>query len=498
MARLFLARVPFFLFSVVAVSFSWGDIKSVVARKPNVLMIVVDDMNDFVGCMGGNPDTHTPNIDKLASRGMLFSNAHCAAPVCNASRVATLTGLRPGITGIYDNRARWHEIFPGLNSIPQHFKAHGYRVVGGGKVYHHMPGFNRLTDWDEYFPQVFDGHYQHQLHSGLPVKDFRFPEGYPLNNLPSVKAMNKPPKNPREFDWGPIQKADAETGDGQMIQWAIDFLSRPHEQPFFLAAGIYRPHLPFYATQQYFDLYRPDTLKLPKLNDQDLNDLPPAGLKYASQRREDFELVMNSGKYRELLHAYLASISFADAQIGRLIDTLDASGEADNTIIVFWSDHGWHFGEKEHLHKMTLWERSTRIPFILVDPRTTRPETRCEQPVGMVDLFPTLNELCELPNVEGLSGQSLKPLLKNPEQEWERPALITSNQGDHAIRSKRWRYIRYADGGEELYDHQNDPHEWHNVADEPSNQQIKSKLARWLPTTSAKPLGKNSKPQSAR
>ena len=207
---------------------------------------------------------------------------------------------------------------------------------------------------------------------------------------------------------------------------------------------------------------------------------------------------MNSGKYRELLHAYLASISFADAQIGRLIDTLDASGEADNTIIVLWSDHGWHFGEKKHLHKMTLWERSTRIPFILVDPRTTQPETRCEQPVGMVDLFPTLNELCELPNVEGLSGQSLKPLLKNPEQEWERPALITSNQGDHAIRSKRWRYIRYADGGEELYDHLNDPHEWNNVADNPSNRQIKSKLARWLPTTSAKPLGKNSKPQSAR
>ena len=189
-------------------------------------MIVVDDMNDWVGCLGGHPDVKTPNIDRLAARGMLFANAHCAAPVCNASRVATLTGRRPGSTGIYDNSARWHEALPNLTSIPQHFKANGYHVVGGGKVYHHMPGFNRPGDWHNYFDQVFDGHYQDRLHRGLDVSNFRFPDGFPLNGLPSVKGLAKPPKNPREFDWGRLDKKDLETGDGQLVHWVVDFLKQ--------------------------------------------------------------------------------------------------------------------------------------------------------------------------------------------------------------------------------------------------------------------------------
>ena len=457
------------------------------ADKPNVLMIVLDDMNDWVSCLGGHPGVHTPNIDRLAARGMLFANAHCAAPVCNASRVATLTGRRPGATGIYDNSVRWHEAFPDITSIPQHFKEAGYRVAGGGKVYHHMPGFNRPSDWHAYFDQVFDGHFQQRLHQGLDVKDFRFPKGFPLNGLPSVEAMTKPPKNPREFDWGPLAKMDAETGDGKLVRWAADFLRQPHERPFFLAAGIYRPHLPFYAPRKYFDLYPLESVQLPELFDNDLEDLPATGLKFAAQRREDYELVKQTGKYRDLLQAYLASISFADAMVGQLLAALDQSGQAGNTVIVLWSDHGWHLGEKQHLHKFTLWERSTRIPFIVVAPGVTQPNTVSQQPVGMLDLFPTLIELCELTQVEGLSGQSITALLKAPDQNWKRPAITSHGPGNHAIRSKRWRYIRYADGGEELYDHSNDPHEWTNLANQPKFAAIKNELAGWLPTDDAKP-----------
>ncbi len=460
------------------------------ASQPNVLMIVVDDMNDWVGCLGGHPDVQTPNIDRLASRGMLFANAHCAAPVCNPSRVATLTGKRPGSTGIYDNSVKWHEVIPNLTSIPQHFKANGYHVVGGGKVFHHMPDFNRNSDWHHYFDQVFDGHYQDRLHRGLDVSNFRFPAGFPLNGLPSVKAQTKPPKNPKEFDWGALNKKEPETGDGQLVEWATDYLKQNHDRPFFLAAGIFRPHLPFYAPQKYFDLYPQDSIRLPNIKDDDLDDLPATALKLASQRREDFDLVMKAGKYRELLQAYLASISFADAMVGKLLDALDENGHAEDTVIVLWSDHGWHLGEKQHLHKFTLWERSCRIPFVVVAPGITQPRTVCQQPVGMLDLFPTLNEVCDLPKLDGLSGQSIAALLKDPDHPWAHPALTSHGRGNHAIRSKRYRYIRYADGGEELYDHENDPNEWNNLAMRSEYAEIKSQLARWLPESDVPPKKK--------
>lgn len=457
------------------------------ATQPNVLMIVVDDMNDWIGCLDGHPDVQTPNIDRLAKRGMLFVNAHCAAPVCNASRVATLTGKRPGITGIYDNSVKWHQAIPNLTTIPQHFRANGYHVVGGGKVFHHMPDFNRRSDWHHYLDQVFDGHYQDRLHRGLDVSNFRFPAGFPLNGIASVKAQTKPPKNPKEFDWGPLDKEELDTGDGNLIQWATDYLKQNRDRPFFLAAGIFRPHLPFYAPKKYFDLYPQDTIRLPQIKVNDLDDLPATGLKLASQRREDFELVMKTGKYREMLQAYLASISFADAMVGRLLDALDENGHAEDTLIVLWSDHGWHLGEKQHLHKFTLWERSTRIPFVVVAPGTTRPHSVCEQPVGMLDLFPTLNELCGLPKVDELSGQSLSALLKDPTHPWDHPALTSHGPGNHAVRSKRYRYIRYADGGEELYDHVNDPNEWSNLAMRSEYSEIKTKLAHWLPESDVPP-----------
>ncbi|MCC6511403.1 MAG: sulfatase, partial [Pirellulaceae bacterium] len=449
--------------------------------RPNVLMIVVDDMNDWVGCLGGHPDVRTPHIDRLAKRGQLFSNAHCAAPVCNASRVAVMTGRRPSSTDVYANNVVWHNALPQINTIPAHFKRNGYHVAGGGKLYHHSPGFNRPSDWHTYFDQVFDSPYQNHLAQGGQASSFEWPRPFPLNQLPSVRAMQKPPLNPGEFDWGALDRDDLAMGDGQMIRWAIRYLQQPPSQPFFLSAGIFRPHLPFYAPRQYFERYPADAIELPIMREDDVADLPPAGQKMAASRRGDFQLIMNSGKHRELVQAYLASISYADALIGQLLDALDASPAAKNTIVVLWSDHGWHLGEKQHLHKFTLWERSTRVPFIVVAPGVTSPASQSSRPVGLVDLFPTLVDLCQLPSVEGLDGTSLMPLLRNPTQPWHRPAVTTQGRGNHAVRSERYRYIRYADGGEELYDHQADPHEWHNLAKLPDMAAIKEDLAKFLP-----------------
>jgi arylsulfatase A-like enzyme len=240
-------------------------------------------------------------------------------------------------------------------------------------------------------------------------------------------------------------------------------------------------------------MYPLDQIIPPEVKEDDCDDLPSSGKAMAANRRGDLELVIREGKYREMVQAYLANISFADALIGQLLDALDASPAAKNTIIVLWSDHGWHLGEKQHLHKFTLWERSTRVPYIIVAPGVTVANVRCTRPVGVIDTFPTLNELCSLPTLEGLDGVSLVPLLKNPSLEWSRAALTTHGQSNHSLRTDRWRYIRYVNGDEELYDHTTDPNEWHNLAAKPEFASVITELARSLPKKDASALGSKNK-----
>lgn len=460
--------------------------------KPNVLMIVMDDLNDWVGCLKTHPQVQTPNIDRLAKRGTLFTNAHAAAPVCNPSRVAVMTGRSPHRTGIYDNSVVWHQVLSEAMTIPLHFQLQGYRVAGGGKLHHHMPDFNRRSDWHEYHDQSFDGHYQSLVAQGRSGKAFQWPEPFPLNGLKNVRELEKPPKNPHEFDWGRWPEEEAKMADSQMADWALEYLRRARDsqsnEPFFLAAGIYRPHLPMYAPQKYFDRYPLHEIQMPAMLNDDLEDLPKAGLAMAKDRGADYQLVVQEGKLTELVQAYLASISYADALVGKLIDAIDTNGFADNTIIVLWSDHGWHLGEKQHLHKFTLWERSTRVPLIIVDPKHGLKNQVCGQPVGLIDLFPTLCSLCSLPNPDTIDGRNLKPLMDNPNQPWPYPALTTHGPNNHALRSDRYRYIQYADSSEELYDHQNDPNEWHNLASDPTMQPTKEWLKDLLPKSNAKSL----------
>jgi arylsulfatase A-like enzyme len=456
-------------------------------QAPNVLMICADDMNDWLACLRGHPNVQTPHLDRLACRGVLFTNAHAPATTCNPSRTAVLTGLRPSTTGVYGNGQWWRPALPDAVTLPEHFKAHGYYVAGGGKVYHwhsRLGGFNPPEQWHEYFRLVYDEPAHRAGPGAAEFTGFHWPHGFPLNGLEAVRLGKHPPMGPRQFDWGPLDRSDLEMGDGQMVTWASEFLKREHDRPFFLAAGIFRPHLPWYAPSRYFEPYSLDDLHLPETKEDDLDDVPERGRRMALARTKEYELVARSGQYRSAVRAYLASISFVDALVGRLLEALERGPCADNTIVVFWSDHGFHLGEKRHWHKSTLWERSTHVPLLITVPGR-KGDAICDSPVSLLDIYPTLIELCGLSPREELDGASLVPLLERPEAAMDRAVVTTSGRGSHAVRSRHWRYIRYADGTEELYDHRTDPHEWTNLAEDPDCEQVRRELARCLPRTDA-------------
>jgi arylsulfatase A-like enzyme len=438
-------------------------------KRPNVLFLCVDDMNNWIGCLGRREDIKTPNIDKLAQRGVLFTNAQCPAPLCNPSRTAIMTGLRPGTTGIYDNKQVWADDMPNWVTLPRHFKNNGYHVVGGGKIYHHTPrGFNPRDQWYEYLDLVPDQGTQaeHVKRLGLDREYF-----------------SDMPRHPNgSWDWGPFEKDDYEMGDGHTAKWAMEFLGRKHEKPFFLAVGLFQPHLPFYAPAKYFNQYLKQNTVLPKVPEDDLDDLPPAAAKIAKAGVDkNFKMVVKCEELRAAVQGYLASISHADTLIGGLMQALDRSPYAENTIVVFWSDNGYHFGEKQRMGKRSLWERAAHVPLIVAAPGITKPGGRCDHPVDLMSLYPTLVELCGLPVKVENEGVSIAPLLNNPAAKWEHVALTTHTKGNHTICSDRWRYIRCANGDEELYDHKTDPDEWNNLADQPEYTWVKKNLSRWLP-----------------
>lgn len=438
-------------------------------KKPNVLFICVDDMNDWIGCLAGRTDIRTPHIDQLAERGVLFTNAQCPAPLCNPSRTAIMTGLRPSTTGIYDNKRVWAEDMPQWMTLPRYFKKNGYYVAGGGKIYHHTPrGFNPRDQWHEYFDLVPDQGTQaeHVRRLGLEREYF-----------------SDMPRHPNgSWDWGPFEKDDYEMGDGRTVTWAKEFLGRKHEKPFFLAVGLFQPHLPFYAPAKYFDRYPKEGLAVPPAPEDDLDDLPPAAAEVARAGVDkNLKMVVACGELRAAVQGYLASISHADTLIGGLMQALDSSPCAGSTFVVFWSDNGYHFGEKQRMAKRTLWDRAAHVPLIVAAPGVTQPGSRCERPVDLMSLYPTLVELCGLPAKTENEGVSIVPLLRDPTAKWEYPALTTHGRGNHSVRSGRWRYIRYANGDEELYDHEADQNEWKNLAGRSEYQDVKKKLRMWLP-----------------
>ncbi|MCC6536940.1 MAG: sulfatase [Bryobacterales bacterium] len=445
--------------------------------RPNVLFISVDDMNDWVGCLG-HPTIKTPNIDRLAQRGVLFADAHCAAPLCNPSRTALLTGMRASSTGVYDNEQYWRPTLPGVETLPMYFRKHGYHVAGAGKVFHHVAGFNPPDQWDEFQLQEFDDPWYRRDEWYPWNKKVPAPQGHPFNGLQKFQG---------EFDWGVLSKPEAEYGDQRAVDFGAKFLNRPQPKPFFLAVGLWHPHIPMFAPQNYFDMYK--DAKIPDSPPDDLNDVPEAGRKFAAFRRNEHERIVAEGKWKDAVQAYMACITFADAMIGRLLDALDASPHARNTVIVFWSDNGWHLGEKQHWHKSTLWQRSTHVPMIFAGEAAGLKQTGTarRQPVSLLDIYPTLVDLCGLPANPRNEGTSLRPLLGSAGRKW-RPTVSTYLQNNHAVIDEQWRYIRYADGSEELYDRRADPHEHTNVAGEARHTRRKQAMARWIPAKNVAPV----------
>ena len=459
-------------------------------QRPHIVFIAVDDLNDWLGCMGGHPQAKTPHVDRLAKRGILFTNAHCAAPVCLASRTAVLSGRYPLTTGVLSNwGSERGKAPPKAQQLPLRLAAGGYATLGAGKIFHGAgtPFFHDYFDteqrWSPFTPDQVKYSEPEQASKGTSQPRHRVQAGpgqrdwvLPLNGLPSER--NADSDDGESFDWGPTEVPDEEFGDTRITSWAIGKLAESRKEPLFLSLGYYRPHIPLFAPKQDFDVCPlVQDIRLPKVDEHDLNDLGAAAQKFALDpiTAGTHSLVAKHQQWQAAVLAYLACISYVDRQVGRLMQALDESAYADNTWIILWSDHGWHLGEKQHWGKWTPWRQSTRVPLIIVPPRnhSALRGATCAEAVSLVDLYPTLLEVARLPPATHAQGQSLLPLLKAPDQHTDRAVLTTIGAGNYALSTYDWRYIRYSSGEEELYHIASDPHEWLNLV---QNPQSKDKL----------------------
>jgi len=442
---------------------------SFAAERPNILLLSVDDLNDWVGVLDGHPQAKTPNIDRLAARGTLFYNAHCQAPVCNPSRASLMTSILPSSSGIYflNPPIASSPLASKAMTMPQRFQQEGYEVMAAGKLFH-------ARENKTYFPKYagnFGGF------GPVPKEKISHPRGHPL------------------WDWGIYPDNTVDMPDDKTAKWTIQHLQKNYTKPFFIAAGFFRPHVPMYAPPEWFDMHPRNKIQLPLVKENDREDLSEYARNLTTLEHVAplHEWVKASGEWPHAVQAYLASTSLADACVGQVLDVLNASPYKDNTIVVLFSDHGFHLGEKERWAKRSLWDDGTRVPMIIVNPFAKDGENRITKAsVGLIDIYPTLLELCGLEADPIHEGHSLMPLLHDPNADWEHPAITSFGPGNHAVRTERWRYIRYNDGSEELYDHATDPHEWTNLAAQAKCAEIIKKHRAMLPIDKGSILGKGS------
>jgi choline-sulfatase len=436
------------------------------AKSTNVLFIAIDDLNDWVGVMDSHPQVKTPNIDALAKRGTLFTNAHCQAPICNPSRTSVMTGLRPSTTGIY-SLAPWFRTvdeWKDLVTLPQYFSKAGYKTYTVGKIYHGR-------DWNSMGVKEFD--VVGKTESGLSPKQKRVAT----------------PRGGRGMDWAVYPYEESDHKDWKTASWAVEQLDEmPTDDPFFMAVGFSLPHVPLLATQKWFDMYPEDEVVLPRMLLDDRKDTPRFSWYLhwkLPEPRQKF--LLQEGEQIKIVQAYLASISFVDSQVGRVLDALERNELDDDTIVVLWSDHGYHLGEKQITGKNTLWDRSARVPLIFAGPGVN--EGECSgRPAELLDMYPTLSELCGLEIPGHLEGMSLVPQLKDADAPRSRPAITTDNHDNHGVRTEKWRYIQYADGSEELYDMVADPNEFTNLASDNNYTATKTALRKPLPKINKRPV----------
>lgn len=467
------------------------------SEKPNILFIAVDDMNDWAGFLGGHSGMkiHTPNIDRLAASSMVFTNAHTPSPASAPTRAAILTGVHHARSGVenvhWDDGPKWREFeaLKNVETLEQFFKNRGYITLGAGKIYHSQaPPWTPTSqiepdNWDFYFPSKYISH-PHQIRAPEEVI-------YP----PDVDNEGRPGGSNGWWTWGPIQEPEEKMADYHVVDWARYQLSLKHERPFFMAVGVWKPHDPWEVPQKYFDLYPLEDIVLPECKKDDLEDAFDHG------RRWIQKWVVDNDQWEKVIQSYAASMTFADAMVGRLLDGFKDSQYANNTIVVLWSDHGMHMGEKENIEKFTLWERSTRVPLIISAPGVTSAGSTCDQPVSLMDIYPTLADLAGFNLSSHLDGHSLVPQIKNPDAETS--PVITSYRFSwtkqpvtgHAVRSLRYRYIYYPEINlEELYDHETDPHEWNNIAYRKKNKSVIDEHRNYLLNMLPQLTWKNSDP----
>lgn len=464
------------------------------AGQPNILLISLDDMNDWIEPMGGHPQAQTPNITSFAESSVTFRRAYTVSPACNPSRTALFSGKAPWVTGVYNNPQIWRHIVGDEKMMPELFREAGYWVGGAGKIYH-----NNMPDprsWDAYFPDLV----QHLPKYWLPVKDavtsetiFELTDNEIREDAPKGVTFNMPTFSDMyiAFDFEPLPVSTEETGDYSSVEWVSEQLKVKHDKPFFLAAGIYRPHLPWYVPQEYYDKFPIEDIMLPELLSTDSEDLPEAGKKIAQNGYHD--RIVEAGLWKEAVQGYLASINYADALVGKLLEDLEASGHADNTIVVIFSDHGWQLGEKGHWRKFALWEDVLNTVLMVRVPEgiSSLPSGNfrggvSDRNVSLLDVFPMLTELAGLTEKPGISGRSIVPLLTEPNREWNHPVVSVFEDKHYSVILEDWHYIRYADGGEELYNLAKDPHEWSNLALNPNQLERKMSLAKLIPEHKAK------------
>ena len=443
-------------------------------ERPNVLFIAIDDMNDWIGPLGGNSMSKTPNLDKLAKRSVVFSNAHCTSPACSPSRLSVMTGVLPHKSKVMDNQwydgPKWREVpsLKNIETIDQFFKNRGYKTLGGGKIYHSLaPPWTLMnqadpTGWDFYYPNI-NAPIPYQIRGKKEIID---PD--------SFKG-----KRHKYFTWGPLEVDDKKMSDYHVVDWVISELEKEHDKPLFLACGLFRPHMPWEVPKKYFKMFPLDSIKPLNIKENDLEDA------YDHGRRKWHKFVQDNKQWKKVIQAYLASIAFADNQIGRVLKSLENSKYSKNTIIILWSDHGMHIGEKENWEKFTLWEESTRVPLLINFPNMNQKGIQCNEPVSLIDIYPTLTELAGFNPPKHCDGESLMPQLKNIYIQRKKPALtsfkFSSGEIGHSLRSKNLRYIYYRINNlEELYNHEIDPNEFENLAYLPKYKKTIEKFRKEL------------------
>lgn len=433
-------RYPLVFVSLLVLIVAFGGTQAMAApaARPNVVLISIDDLNDWIGCLGGHPQAKTPNIDALAKRGVLFTNAHCQAPVCNPSRASMMTSLYPETTGIYFLSPYVETVPAAMQNtlLPARFVNEGYHFTAAGKLFHHQGNKKHLPNYGGSFGGM----------GPIPKEKITSFPGHPL------------------WDWGAYPATDEQTPDHKIASWSIEQLKKKHDKPLFLGTGFYRPHVPHFAPQKWLDMFPLDEVQLPVTAADDLDDLSRYAINLTRLKHVSptHEWVLENNEWKPLVQTYLACVSFVDHQVGRLLKALEESEYSENTYIVLYSDHGFELGEKERWAKRSLWENSTRVPMIIVGPGIKGGQV-CTKPVELIDIYPTLLALTGAGADPKHEGQSLVPLLKDPKADWPHIARTSFGPKNVAIRSERYRYIHYFDGSEEFYDHASDPHELQNL-----------------------------------